>query len=72
MQQLNFEPPKPILTMTISDVAKLFKVSINTIKRMTEDGIFTALQTKKNSRIRFSAEDVTGVYNKYIKGEKLC
>ena len=72
MQQLNFEPPKPILTMSISDVAKLFKVSINTIKKMSEDGIFTALQTKKNSRIRFSAEDVTGVYNKYIKGEKLC
>lgn len=72
MQQLNFEPPKPILTMTISDVAKLFKVSINTIKKMSEDGIFTALQTKKNSRIRFSAEDVTATYNKYIKGEKLC
>lgn len=72
MQQLNFEPPKPILTMSISDVAKLFKVSINTIKKMSEDGIFTALQTKKNSRIRFSAEDVTCIYNKYIKGEKLC
>lgn len=72
MQQLNFEPPKPILTMSISDVAKLFKVSINTIKKMSEDGIFTALQTKKNSRIRFSAEDVTAIYNKYIKGEKLC
>lgn len=72
MQQLNFEPPKPILTMSISDVAKLFKVSSNTIKRMTEDGIFTALQTKKNSRIRFSAEDVTCIYNKYIKGDKLC
>lgn len=71
-QALNFEPPKPILTMTISDVAKLFKVSINTIKKMSEDGIFTALQTKKNSRIRFSAEDVTATYNKYIKGEKLC
>ena len=69
---LNFEPPKPILTMSISDVAKLFKVSINTIKKMSEDGIFTALQTKKNSRIRFSAEDVTATYNKYIKGEKLC
>lgn len=72
MQQLNFEPPKPILTMSISDVAKLFKVSINTIKKMSEDGIFTALQTRKNSRIRFSAEDVTATYNKYIKGEKLC
>ena len=48
MQQLNFEPPKPILTMSISDVAKLFKVSINTIKKMSEDGIFTALQTRKN------------------------
>ena len=72
MQQLNFEPPKPILTMSISDVAKLFKVSINTIKKMAEDGIFTALQTRKNSRIRFSAEDVTAIYNKYIKGEKLC
>ena len=71
-QALEFETPKPILTMTISDVAKLFKVSINTIKRMCEDGIFTALQTKKNSRIRFSAEDVTAIYNKYIKGEKLC
>ena len=51
MQQLNFEPPKPILTMSISDVAKLFKVSSNTIKRMCEDGIFTALQSRKNLMI---------------------
>ena len=69
----NRKPEKPISTMlTAGEVARIFNVHANTIRRWSEQGIIKAHRVGPRSARRFRREDVAVLYldraiQKYLK-----
>lgn len=65
---------RPISTMlTTSEVARIFKVHVNTIRRWSEKGILKSYRTGPRGDRRFRREDVAVLYldraiQKLLKG----